>query len=54
VWVEFVNGKLSWKARIPVDYFSGDSRAAGPRGSAAEVPESVLAEAKSGLARLTR
>lgn len=49
VWVEFVNGKLAWKAQIPVDEIGADSRT--PAGS--EVP-AVPAELRSALDVLAR
>lgn len=50
VWVEFVNGKLAWKAQIPVDDFGTDSRTS----AEATVSTSVLAGPRSSVESLTR
>lgn len=54
VWVEFVNGKQTWKARIPADDLAADSRVAGHDSRSTVVPPSVLARAKDKLGALTR
>lgn len=51
VWVEFVNGKLSWKGYLPVDDFVEDGRARG--GAGAQVPSSVARDARQAVEELT-
>lgn len=54
VWVEFVNGKQTWKVRFPVDELNADSRVSGRDGRVARVPPSVLAQARAQLVTLAR
>lgn len=50
VWVEFVNGKLSWKGYLPVDDFAEDGRVrSGAKAAGTEVPRSVAGEARKAV-----
>ena len=52
VWVEFVNGKLSWKGYLPVDDFLEDGRARGGAKAGTQVPSSVARDARQAVQEL--